>query len=150
MPILGDLYPLPQDAGDVLDAWHELSSRVLSNLTQVDHGVERARSGGDQVANQTQGIESAGNQALEVLGSSKPSGIAAAAAGAGGNAIGVSQDMGRAVGKAIDPNTDPGPVDFDSANRAADAGAGGINSGANQLRGYPEPPEPGGGGHEPV
>ena len=65
--------------------------------------------------------------------------------GAIGNGAGVGLEFGRALGKANDPDTEPGQVDFDAANRAAQRVAGGIEADAGGLSGHPEPDEgPGG------
>jgi hypothetical protein len=49
--------------------------------------------------------------------------------------------MGRAVSYSEDPDTDPGAIDFEAANRSAGYEADGITRDARQLGAYPEPPE---------
>lgn len=129
----------------MVEAWSELANRIAAETVPIALRLEAARSGGNQVAGQARGVETAGNELLSVVSSARPGGETSQLAGANSNAVGVSQDMGRAVGKAHDPNTDPGPLDADAANRAARGGANSITGGASRLGNYPEPPDGGGG-----
>lgn len=150
MPVLGDLYPQPGQGAPALAAWRELANRITAELSGVEAKLGQARTGGSQVANQAGGVETAGNTLLNVVSSSRPSGEHGQIAGANAASVSVSQDMARAVGKASDPNTDPGPLDADAANRAAAEGAGGILGTANQIGNHPEPGPGDGGGPGPI
>jgi hypothetical protein len=139
VPIQGEVYPQPRPSALAAAAWRELGNRILAESSQADAALSRARSGGADVVNQTSGIKSDGDKIADALHGAKPGPENAKLAGALANSAGVGSELSRAVGKSNDPNTDPGQIDFEAANRAAGFGADGISSLAANLRGWPDP-----------
>lgn len=141
-PISGELYPVPVPSSAAARAWDELRGRVVAELPSVEHAVSSSRRGGDAVAGQVSGARSSARDVVDHVVHG-PRGDQGAAAAASSNAAAASVEMGRAVGKAHDPATDPGEPNFDAAISQANGAVGQIHQGAGALRRHPEP---GGGG----
>jgi len=144
--IQGELYAKPQPAGAAVTAWQTLANRITAEANEAGNGVEAARRGGSEFSGQAAGVASDGDKIVDAISGAMPGPEIGLLADASGNGAGVGNELDRAVGKAGDPDTYPGAVDFDAANREAGFSADGIHRDAGNLRGYPEPPDRGGGG----
>lgn len=140
MPIQGELYPQPRGSSAAADAWRVLANRIRAEENQAGSGLEAARRGGRDFAGQAAGVEADGNKIADALSGARPGPEVSEIAGAAGNGAGAGHELSRAMGKANDPNTDAGQVDFEAANRAAGFQADGITRDAGNIRGYPDPP----------
>ena len=140
-----DPYPPPAASGDIAAATEKLAGRFLKEWEFVTKQIENTARAGDNYENQVKGLPAVADQIVDALGQAGPGGERNQLITAIGNGAGVGGELGRALGKANDPDTEPGQVDFDAAARAAQRVAGGIEADAGGLSGHPAPDEgPGG------
>jgi len=137
----GELFPPPQNSGAILKAWREFSDRLDADAGRAAAGVESARREGAGLARSNANTEARRSEIKQGVSAADPRAELQTVGEAAQNSPGVSAQLSDARSKAEDPDTDPGRVDFEEAERVAEREAASIRGDAGELSGYPRPDE---------
>lgn len=139
----GELYARPQLTGELARAWKHFGDGVQAETAKALLGLGAARNAGAGLAQSNGNTGMLVDAIVQAKQRGDPELELRITAEANGNIPGVTRLIADAKSKSEDPHADPGPVDFNEANRVAENEANGIRGDANALRGYELPPEEG-------